>query len=404
MKVSILILALTLLIWTTILEAGDEAGTHALQSATAVSFAKALTLKSPVLYPSSMAAGDLNHDGIPDLAVVGVEEDSLEHALGKGNGHFGIWQHDGGAGDAPGFVTFADLDRDGNLDAVTTDADQPFVTVAFGNGKGHFNRGAQLGTGRGYATGQLAVADLNGDGIPDVVGTVLSIGKDFGDIFVLLGKGHREFQRPIHFPSGGYQPLAIAVADLNHDNIPDLVVVNNGKQPPYGNVSVLLGKGDGTFAKPVPYSFGTYHDPYTVTLGDFDDDGNIDMAVTTQRSNRVQVLLGGGDGTFGRRKSYPTGVDPYSLAMADFNGDGIPDLVVTNYTTPKRCHVSVLLGNGDGTFQKPIRFPVGLSPVQVVVADFNHDGKPDIATINGGDATISILLNTTPDGARVRKR
>jgi hypothetical protein len=70
----------------------------------------------------------------------------------------------------------------------------------------------------------LAAADFNGDGIPDIVGTALSIGADFGEIFVLLGKGNREFEKPLHFASGGYQPLGIAVADLNHDNIPDLVV------------------------------------------------------------------------------------------------------------------------------------------------------------------------------------
>ena len=80
---------------------------------------------------------------------------------------------------------------------------------------------------------------------------------------------------------------------------------------------------------------------------------------------------------------------------ADFNGDGKLDLAVANYTNPKHCHVSVLLGNGDGTFQPPVQLRVGISPAQLVVADFNHDGKPDIATINGGSSTISILLNTT---------
>ena len=404
MKLSILILALALVIWTTVLKAGDDVSAHAPQGATAVSFAKAITLKSPVLYPSSIAAGDLNHDGIPDLAVVGVEEATLEHALGKGNGHFGTWQHDGGAGDAPGFVTFADVDLDGNLDAVTTDADQPFVTVAFGDGKGHFNRGAQLRTGRGYATGQVAVADLDGDGIPDIVGTVLSIGEDFGEIFVLLGKGNREFQKPIHFASGGYQTLAIAVADLNHDNIPDLIVVNNGKQPPYGNVSVLLGKGDGTFLKPVAYHMGQYQDPTSVALGDFNGDGNVDMAVTTFHSNSVHVLLGKGDGTFSHPKFFFVSSEGVgAVVTADFNGDGIPDLAALTGSYPKSGHVAVLLGNGDGTFQAPAGFHVRLNPFSLIVADFNHDGKPDLAAING-DSTISILLNTTPGRAPVRKR
>jgi hypothetical protein len=360
-----------------------------------VSFAPAIKLRSPVLYPYSIAAGDLTGNGIPDLAVVGIEQSALLHALGKGDGYFGPWSDKGGTGDAPGFVIFADVDLDGKLDAVTTDATQPIVTVSFGDGKGHFNRGVQPDTGVGYATNYLAVADLNGDGIPDIVGTASVVGEDWGQIFVLLGKGNREFEKPAHLASGGFQPQGIAVADLNHDGIPDLVVANFGKQPPYGNIAVLLGNGDGTFAKPVTYQLGQYHDPYGVTLGDFNGDGNIDMAVTTQRSNDVQIFLGRGDGTFSRQKLYYAGIDPYSVAIADFNGDGIPDLAITNYTSPKHCHVSVLLGDGDGSFQKPIHFPVGLSPVQIVVADFNHDGKPDIATINQGNATVSILLNTT---------
>jgi hypothetical protein len=396
MKRIVLIVGFALVVGATVFLAGDAVVPVAAQGPTDVSFAKAITVKSPVLYPYSIAAGDLTHNGIPDLAVVGIEQAVLDHALGKGNGRFGEWSHDGGTGDAPGFVIFADVDLDGNLDAVTTDADQPFVTVAFGDGKGHFNRGAQPLTGRGYNTQQVAVADLNGDGVPDLVGTSLGVAENPGNVFILLGKRNREFGKALNIGSGGYHPVAIAVADLNHDNIPDLLVTNFGKQPPYGNIAVLLGKGDGTFAKPVTYRLGQYHDPYGVTLGDFNGDGNIDMAVTTQRSNEVQIFLGRGDGTFSPPKLYPAGIDPFSMVTADFNGDGILDLAITNYTTPKQCHVSVLLGNGDGSFQRPIRLPVGLSPVQVVVADFNHDGKPDIATINGGDSTISILLNTTP--------
>lgn len=366
------------------------------RAAGSVSFAKAITLKSPVLYPYSIAAGDLTHNGIPDLAVVGIEWPFLEHALGKGNGHVGRWKDDGGTGGTPGFVIFADVDLDGNLDAVTTDGAEPVVTVAFGDGRGHFNRGAQPHTGRGYATGQVAVADLNGDGIPDLVGTSEGVASNPGNIFILLGKGNRQFAKAVNIGSGGHSPTGIAVGDLNHDGIPDLVVANNGADnPPFDyDVAVLLGKGDGTFDSPVRYYAGVR--PYQLALGDFNGDGNLDIAVVPiNGKSSILVLLGNGDGTFGKAKAYPSGLFPASIVAADFNGDGILDLAITNYTSPKRCHVSVLLGNGDGSFQKPIRFPVGLSPVQVITADFNHDGKPDIATINGGDASISILLNTT---------
>ena len=161
-------------------------------------------------------------------------------------------------------------------------------------------------------------------------------------------------------------------------------------------MAVLLGKGGGTnFESPVRYPIGKYKDPLRLAVGDFNGDGNLDVALTTQNSNAVHVLLGSRDGTLSSPSSFPAGLDPFDIVTADFNGDGIPDLAVANYTSPKQCHVSVLLGNGDGTFQPPVQFRVGISPAQLVVADFNHDGKPDIATINGGSSTISILLNTT---------
>jgi hypothetical protein len=399
MKYAMLVVGLALMVGATILVARDGVKTAPQVAQGSVSFAKAITIGSRVLYPTSLAAGDINGDGIPDLAVVGNEDPFLSHGLGEGDGHFDHWGNSGGTGGAPFFVLLADVDGDGNLDAVTADAMQRVVAVAFGDGKGNFDRGIKLHTGVGFAVNQVAVADLNGDGIPDIVGTARPIGDDPGRIFVLLGAGNRKFKKAIHFSSGGTQPSGIAVGDLNHDGIPDLVVANNGTQQggDYGSVAVLLGKGDGTFDKPVRYQAGK--DPYELVLGDFNGNGNLDAAVVGptllgQRSV-VRVLLGKGDGTFGVAKAYQSGLYPISVVVADFNGDGKLDLAVANYTNPKPCHVSIMLGNGDGTFQPPVHFRVGVSPSQLVVADFNHDGKPDIATINGGHSTISILLNTT---------
>ena len=377
-----------LLAGATVLLAGDAVAPVALRASTSVSFAKAITVRSPVLYPKSLAAGDLDHDGIPDLAVVGDEEPALLHALGKGDGHFGHWSHKGGTGDAPNFVLFADVDLDGNLDAITTDDTQSLMVVAFGDGKGNFTRGKALHAGVGYATNQVVVTDLNGDGIPDIVGTSSLVGNDPGRIFVVLGTVDRKFEKATHFRSGGYVASGIAVGDLNHDGVADIVVANEGTQQggDYGSVAVLLGKGDGTFAKPVLYHAGKV--PHSVVLGDFNGDGNLDVAVGSQ-SKQIHVLLGNGDGTFGASIASAGGSNV--IAAADFNGDGKLDLVTA------RGDVSVLLGNGDGTFQRPVDFPVRGFPTNLTVADFNHDGKPDIATIETVhfSSFISILLNTT---------
>jgi hypothetical protein len=182
---------------------------------------------------------------------------------------------------------------------------------------------------------------------------------------------------------------------LNNDGIPDLVVANWGQDAgPYGNLAVLLGKGDGTFAKPVTYHAGIH--PAELTLADLNEDGNLDVAVTSNLG--VYVFLGKGDGTLSPPKVYHPGDYPSWVLSADFNGDGIPDLAVANNTNPKRCHVTILLGKGDGTFQLPIAFRVGDGPTGLITADFNHDGKPDLATLTG-PLGITVLLNTTPFAA-----
>jgi len=391
MKHAILIVGLALVLGATVLLAGDAVAPVTPETSALVSFAKAINVGSPLLYPSSLAAGDLNHSGIPGLAVVSVNNSvPLVYALGKGDGRFGAWRQDRNVGYAPGFVLLADVDGDGNLDAITTDILAGDLNVTFGDGEGHLYGGKRLLVGGVQSTYIVAVADVNGDGVSDIVGTTNS------GIFVILGKGSRRFAKAVTFGSGGQSPYGIAVGDLNHDGIPDLIVANYGTEQngDYGNVAVLLGKGNGSFDPPVRYPIGKYEDPFWLALGDFN--GNLGVAVTTQNSNAVHVLLGRGDGTLSPPRSFPAGLDPFDVVSADFNGDGIPDLAVTNYSNPKPCHVSVMLGNGDGTFQPPVQFRVGVSPAQLVVADFNHDGKPDIATINGGDSTISILLNATP--------
>ena len=391
MKHAILIVGLALVLGATVLLAGDAVAPVTPETSALVSFAKAINVGSPLLYPSSLAAGDLNHSGIPGLAVVSVNNSvPLVYALGKGDGRFGAWRQDRNVGYAPGFVLLADVDGDGNLDAITTDILAGDLNVTFGDGEGHLYGGKRLLVGGVQSTYIVAVADVNGDGVSDIVGTTNS------GIFVILGKGSRRFAKAVTFGSGGQSPYGIAVGDLNHDGIPDLIVANYGTEQngDYGNVAVLLGKGNGSFDPPVRYPIGKYEDPFWLALGDFN--GNLGVAVTTQNSNAVHVLLGRGDGTLSPPRSFPAGLDPFDVVSADFNGDGIPDLAVTNYSNPKPCHVSVMLGNGDGTFQPPVEFRVGVSPWQLVVADFTRDGKPDIATINGGDSTITILLNTTP--------
>jgi hypothetical protein len=202
---------------------------------------------------------------------------------------------------------------------------------------------------------------------------------------VLLGQGDGTFLPAQTFPAGS-TPYSVAVGDFNGDAIPDLAVANsNALFVGTPSVSVLLGKGDGTFLPAKNFPAG--NTPYSVAVGDFNGDGKLDLAVANAyTSNTVSMLLGNGDGTFQPALNFPGG--GASVAVADFNGDGKPDLALARGT------VRVLLGNGDGTLQTTnVSYVAGGSSSAVAVGDFNGDGVPDLAVANSGSNDVSILLN-----------
>ncbi|HEX7368075.1 MAG TPA: VCBS repeat-containing protein [Candidatus Saccharimonadales bacterium] len=184
----------------------------------------------------------------------------------------------------------------------------------------------------------------------------------------------------------GIAPFSVTTGDFNGDGKTDLAVANEGSN----TVSILLGNGDGTFQPAVNYTVGT--GPSSVATGDFNGDGKTDLAVANDGSNTVSILLGNGSGGFTLASSPATGTGPSSVTTGDFNGDGKTDLAVTNYNGGSGNTVSILLGNGDGTFQPAVNYTVGTSPFSVTTGDFNGDGKTDLAVANDGSGTVSILL------------
>jgi hypothetical protein len=348
-------------------------------------------------FPNSVAVGDFDRDGTPDLAVANVIN-NVSVLLGNGNGSFGpaTGYH---AGDSPQSLTVGDLRGDGILDLVVANSglnqsSQGSVSVLLGNGDGSFEPAVN------YVAGShpfaVAVGDLNGDGIPDLA--VANIGS-FGStpsVGILLGNGDGSFQAAVNY-AAGLAPWSVAVGDFDGDGISDLVVTN-----PYSNaVSVLLGNGDGSLQPPVNYVVGSQ--PRSVAVGDFDGDGVLDLAVANSADQQadipsVSVLLGNGDGTFHTTANYAFENGSYSVAAGDFNGDGVLDLAVTNLLYPETDSntVSVLLGNGDGTFQPSLTYAAGHTPIALAVGDFNADGSPDRVVTNHQDRAVSILLN---DGA-----
>jgi uncharacterized protein YuzE len=324
--------------------------------------------------PSVPAVGDFNGDGNPDLAIAGAAEVSI--LLGDGHGGFQP-AVDYPAGTQPYAVAVGDFNHDGKQDLALPDHCTGSLLIFLGNGDGTFQPAVSYPVGGVYPSA-LAVADFNHDGNLDVAVT----NSASYTVSVLLGKGDGTFLPPATF-AAGTSPDGIAVGDFNNDGNPDLAVADFGTGTSAG-LSILLGNGKGGFTSGATYNFGIYAGG--VVTADFNGDGHLDLAVETEAA--LSILLGNGDGTFQPPVDYIAGAG-YTLALGDFNGDGTLDLA-----TGADYFSSVLLGHGDGTFQAPVSFAA--SGGRVAVADFNRDGKPDLAvSTNNGSASVAILLNTT---------
>jgi hypothetical protein len=251
---------------------------------------------------------------------------------------------------------------------------------------------------------QVAVGDFNGDGIPD-----LAIADGFCTVTIQLGIGDGTF-RTVARPTVPCSPSSIAVGDFNGDGNLDLAVSTLDPSNASGSVTILLGNGDGTFTLSASHP-ATDSYPNFIATGDFNGDGKADLAITSYNPNywygpgTVRVLLGNGDGTFSQAGSITTDYAPDSIAVGDFNGDGKQDLAVSN---GEHSTLTVLLGNGDGTFTE-ISNPLsdsGDCSWKVVTADFNGDGKADLAlTITSPYNEVIVLLGngdgTFTEGASI---
>ena len=349
-------------------------------------------IASEVYRMGPLAVADLNGDGKSDLAVGhGRSIGQASFNLGNGDGSFQPWQfffsplNDDRNAEA---VAIADVNGDQILDVLTAGSQPEGVDVYLGNGNGTFR--APLLLPVHFAPRAMIVQDLNGDGILDIA--TANISPDA--VSVLLGIGNGTFQAERQFPVGR-TPHSLAAADLNHDGIPDLVVGNEitfsreyvaGEQG--GNtdtVSVLFGNGDGSFQSRTTFTIGD--GPHALAIADFDKDNNPDIVAVNFISDNVSVLFGKGDGTFATQKRVPTGNAPSSVVVGDFNGDRIPDAITSNSFLNDS---SILLGNGDGSFRAPVSFPSGRLP-GAVVADVTGDQVLDLVALDGGAQSVAVL-------------
>jgi len=337
--------------------------------------------------PSSVALGDFNGDSKLDLAVANHDSNNVSVLLGNGDGSFqGAVNYATGLGAAS--VAIDDFNQDGASDLLVANENQNSVSLLRGNGDGTFRPATPVQTGGRKNPKSIVVGDFNADGKQDFA--VANYTAD-GTVSVLLGTGKGSFSAPVNYLPAGFGVTAVVAGDTNGDHKTDLITADEKSQ----TVSTLLGFGDGTFQAETNYL--TPGVSVSMASADFNLDGNLDLVATNQDFQNVSVLLGNSDGTFKNPGNYAGGVGPYFVVTGDFNRDGKPDLAVADFGFGnKGRNISILLGNGDGTFQAGVPYQTDALPLYMAVSDFNADGNPDLAVVtNQGLPTgdfVDILL------------
>jgi len=374
--------------------------------------------------PRGIAVGDFNNDGNPDVIVSCTGALRQVYVfLGNGSGSFA----------APviiditnvNYVTTGDFNGDTHLDFAVSAGGT--VQPWFGNGTGitftpgtavtSFNIGEQvkaqdldgdgdldLSSGNAYTlndgngnfapriglsqTGnELTTADLNNDGFPDLITSDNSM--NYQNIRVFLGNGPGNFTLLAKFETN-VNPRSIQIIDVNNDGNPDAVGV--GSAGTTHSVDILLGDGTGYFSNAIT-KFPTAPDPRDMVLGDFNQDGIIDVATSHTVGNFFAVYLGSGNGKFTKTTTnHPTGTNPFRIFTTDFNKDNILDLVSVNSSAT--ASITPFVGQGNGNFTAQANIPVAGNNIRIAIGDFNNDTNPDIVATGGNVASLNFLAGT----------
>jgi VCBS repeat protein/List-Bact-rpt repeat protein len=344
--------------------------------------------------PTAAAVGDFNGDGNLDIAVANLVSNDVSILLGNGDGTFQPARNYV-TGSSPGSIAVGDFNSDGRLDLVVTNFLGGTLSVLLGDGDGTFPPAVSINVSG--SPGTVVAGDLNGDGKIDLAVALSGTNQ----LVVLLGDGQGDFWTLGTYALNG-DPKSLITADLNGDGQPDLAVAAGAK------VGVLLGNGDGSFQQEeyLPPLSGDI--ALSVAAGDFNLDGKLDLVVASRTvciallcPLNAELFVGNGDGSF--QAPLPVaGLKAFSggrVAIADFNRDANLDVAI-QFDNQLGTPLALVPGDGDGTFQPPVTFSFGVSPVSPVAADLNGDGLPDlllpdVGSVDGQTYDVFALINNT---------